>query len=82
MTSEESTPILTQTNNNTPRQSDRMWVSDTNITRISEMVFRQQQKDRENAANAGDDVQDTPQYGDPAFNHIPPSLLLSAFVST
>ncbi len=68
----EETPTTQTTHqSNTAQPPDRMWVNDTNINRISEMVFRQQQKDKASSENTGDDSSDTPQYSDPAFNNIP-----------
>lgn len=68
---EETPTTRTPHQSNSAQPPDRMWVNDTNITRISEMVFRQQQKDKASSENTGDESSDTPQYSDPAFNNIP-----------
>ncbi len=65
------TPNLSTTNDSRMSQ-EPLWVNDTGITRISEIIIHQLETDRKIREASGDLAPSpTPQYEDPAFKSIP-----------
>ncbi len=71
----EPSPITTQTTAKPPTNdtSERLWVNDTSVSRLSEVIINQLHIDRQNQANTGEllSTNSQPQYEDPSFQTIP-----------
>lgn len=61
---------LTNTTSSTP--SEALWVNDTGVARLSDIILNQLQIDQQNRAAWGEEMSDpNPQYEDTAFQVIP-----------
>jgi hypothetical protein len=61
------------TNNAPPTPTETLWVNDTSVVRLSDVIINQLQIDRQNREDSGEKIADhNSQYEDPAFQVIPP----------
>lgn len=72
-TEQDTTPITVAPNPKMSTSTETLWVNDTSVTRLSEVIINQLNIDRQNQVDAGDVTDDPqPQYEDPTFKVISP----------